>query len=106
MLALTEADADKTFDLATGDSVEIRLPENATAGYRWTIEAIDNSICDVTADERQAPAKVVPGAPGSHFWRLKALRAGDCRIAIAYRRSWAADAPPAREFKLRLRVRA
>ena len=64
MLALTEADADKTIDVAAGDTVEIQLPENATTGYRWTLETIDKSVCKVIADERHGPDKVIPGAPG------------------------------------------
>ena len=105
MLALTEADADKTVDVAAGDTVEIQLPENATAGYRWMLETIDKSVCEMIADERHGPDKIVPGAPGTHVWRLKAARAGNCRIAIAYRRPWQSDAPPARTFNLGLRVR-
>ena len=52
MLALSEADADKTVAVAAGDTIEIQLPENATAGYRWTLETIDKSVCEVIADER------------------------------------------------------
>ncbi len=105
MLKLNETDADKTIEIAADDTVEIRLPENATAGYRWTLQAIDKFICEVIAEERHGPDKVIPGAPGTHVWRLKATHAGDCGIEIAYRRSWQADVPPARTFKLKLRVR-
>ena len=106
MLALSEADADKTVAVAAGDTVEIQLPENATAGYRWTLETSDKSVCEVIADERHGPDNLVPGAPGRHVWRLKAAHAGDCKIEIAYRRAWQGDTPPARTFKLGLRVRA
>jgi inhibitor of cysteine peptidase len=106
MLALSEADADKTVDVVAGDTVEIQLPENATAGYRWTLETIDKSVCELIADERYGPGKLVPGAPGTHIWRLKAAHAGDCKIKIAYRRAWRSDTPPDRTFKLGLRVRA
>ena len=106
MLALTEADSDKTIDVAAGDTVEIQLPENTTTGYRWTLETIDKSFCEVIADERYGPDKVILGASGTHVWRLKAKHAGNCRIEIAYRRAWQRDTPPARTFKLGLRVYA
>jgi inhibitor of cysteine peptidase len=104
MLTVTESDAGKTVDVAAGDTVEIRLPENATAGYRWALETIDRSVCDLIEEERQGPDKVIPGAPGTHVWRLKAARAGDCRIEIVYRRAWQSNRPPARTFKLGLHV--
>ncbi len=105
MLELNETDADKTIELAVGDAIEIRLPENATTGYRWTLKSIDKSICEVATEERHGPDKIVPGAPGTHVWRLKAIQAGDCGIEIAYGRPWRVDAPPARTFKIKLRVR-
>jgi inhibitor of cysteine peptidase len=106
MLALNEADTEKTIDVAAGDIIEIQLLENATAGYRWTLETIDKSVCEVIADGRHGPAKVIPGASGTHVWRLKATHAGNCRIEIAYRRAWQRDTPPTRTFKLGLRVHA
>jgi len=104
VLTLTEVDADKTVDVAAGNIVEIQLSENATAGYRWTLETIDKSVCKVVAEERHGPDKVIPGASGTHVWRLKAAHAGDCRIEITYRRAWQRDTPPAQTFKLGLRV--
>ncbi len=86
MLELNETDADKTIELAAGDAVEIRLPENATTGYRWTLQPISKSICEVITEERHGAAEVVPGAPGSHVWQLKAIQAGDCKIEIVYGR--------------------
>ena len=103
MLTVGEADAGTTRDIAVGDIVEIRLPENASAGYRWTLEPL--TACELLADERLAPEKSVPGAPGSHLWRLKAAQAGDCRVTIAYGRSWQRTAPPERLFVVTLRVR-
>jgi len=104
MLALTEADAGKTVDVAAGDIIEIRLPESATTGYQWKLEAISTPVCEIMTDEGQGPSKVIPGAPGTHTWRLKVARAGECRIEIVYRRGWQTDAPPARTFELELRA--
>lgn len=103
MLALGEADAGKTIELAAGETIEIRLPENASAGYRWTLAPLPG--CELLAEERDAPEKLVPGAPGAHLWRLKATRAGDCPLTIAYRRAWQRQAPPQRTFTITLRVR-
>jgi len=104
MPVLTEADTGKTVDLTVGQSIEIRLPENATTGYRWSVKAIDTSVCEIVADERLAPGKIIPGAPGEHRWRLRATHAGACMLQLVYGRSWQSDASPARTFKVRLHV--
>ncbi len=105
MLALTEADADKTIDVVVDDTVEIKLRENATAGYRWTLETIDRLLCSVVTEERHGPDQLIPGAPGIHVWRIKAEHVGDCQIKITYARTWQRGAPPAQTFNVRLRVR-
>jgi len=105
MMTLTEADADKTVEVAAGDTVEIQLPENVTTGYRWTLKTIDRSICNVVAEERHGPDKIIPGAPGTHVWQLKAARTGDCQIEITYARAWQSGTAPAQTFKVCLRVR-
>jgi len=104
MLALTEADAGKTVDVTAGDIVEIRLPESTTTGYQWKLEAITTPVCEMMTEERQAPNKIIPGAPGAHVWRLKIARAGECKIEIGYRRVWEIDVPPTRTFKLELQA--
>ncbi len=106
MLELDETEAGKTIELAAGDTVEIRLSENATTGYRWTLRSIDTLICEVVMEERHGAATTVPGASGSHVWQLKAIQAGVCEIEIAYGRPWQADESPARTFKIKLRVRS
>ena len=106
MVALTEADAGKTVDLAVGKTVDIHLRENATAGYRWAVKSIDRSVCEIVADERIAPEKAIPGAPGEHRWRLRAGRKGESSLELVYSRPWESQAAPTRVFKLQLRVSA
>ena len=106
MAALTEADAGKTVDLTVGKTVDIQLAENATAGYRWAVKSIDRSVCEIVADERIAPEKAVPGAPGEHHWRLQASRKGETLLELVYSRPWESQAAPTRVFKLKLRVGA
>ena len=103
-MRLTESDAGRTIDVKSGETIEIALPENRTTGYRWGVESIDQTVCAIVADEFRAPAQPVPGASGTHLWQFKALRAGQCDIALAYRRAWETDAAAARAFKLVLRV--
>ena len=40
MLSLVEKDSGRTIDIRSGETVQITLPENATTGYRWAIDAL------------------------------------------------------------------
>ncbi|WP_018682521.1 protease inhibitor I42 family protein [Actinokineospora enzanensis] len=70
LVHLTVQDADRPTELRRGDTVELRLPESATTGYRWRWwlpEALR-----LIADEH-IPATVGAGAPGA---------AGERRLAF------------------------
>ena len=102
----SEQDSGRTAELAVGETVEISLPENPTAGFRWTVTAVDRAVCEVVADERVAPDTSIPGAPGEHRWTVRGVHSGECALELGYGRSWQRGASPARVFRLRLRVRA
>lgn len=105
MRKLTESDAGKTIDVKVGETIELTLPENPTAGFRWHVGTIDRSTCAIVSDTFRPPAKPAPGAGGVRIWQLKALRAGDCPVTLAYRRAWETGAP-AQTFKSTLRITA
>jgi putative transposase len=44
MLSLIETDNDRTVEVRLGDVVRITLPENASTGFRWTIDRYDEDI--------------------------------------------------------------
>ena len=39
--AVTEVDNGTTVEVHVGETLVLRLPENATTGYRWAIEALN-----------------------------------------------------------------
>jgi predicted secreted protein len=90
-------------ELALGESCEIRLAENRTAGYQWSLVADGTPICERVGDDYQTAAGP-PGKGGTHWWELRAIHSGETRVLLEYRRSWEPDASPARTFSLRVRV--
>jgi predicted secreted protein len=94
-----------TVELTVGETLEIRLTENRTAGYRWQIEARAEPIGSLESDAYEAAAGP-PGRGGTRVLSFKAERPGDGEIRLAYRRPWEEGAPPARTFALRVRARA
>ncbi|HET9617955.1 MAG TPA: protease inhibitor I42 family protein [Pseudolabrys sp.] len=104
MRTLTESDAGNTVELKLGETIELVLPENPTAGFRWHVDRIDTTACTVLSDVFRPPAEATPGAGGVHVWKLKALRvAAECPVALSYRRAWEIGAP-AKTFTSTLRI--
>ncbi|HEY0873762.1 MAG TPA: protease inhibitor I42 family protein [Vicinamibacterales bacterium] len=83
--------------IRAGTEVLIRLPENATTGYRWHFTQDGDGELTIVDDtyERSAGGAPVPGAAGMRAVRLVAKRPGRVRLEAHERRSWEAAAAPA-----------
>ena len=105
---------DDSFDgreitLHTGDTLEVRLSENPSTGYRWkeTDESRNAGINILKwVDDRfeVSPGQPVPGKSGTRILRFQAIAAGDAALVLQYGRSWNSGAQPARNFRLRVQV--
>jgi inhibitor of cysteine peptidase len=94
----------RTVTVTVGETIEIRLPENPTTGFRWQLMANDGAICAVTADRFEAPAPRALGRGGEHSWLLKALRIGECDVELRCRRRWANSLEPEESFSIHIQV--
>jgi inhibitor of cysteine peptidase len=103
---LGESDNGKTADIAPGEMVEIRLPDNPTTGFKWVVASPSQPVCEVLPDsEYRPPERPVPGAPGERVWRVRATRSGICDIELHYLRPWQPAGAAAKRFTLHVRVR-
>jgi inhibitor of cysteine peptidase len=90
-LNLTQADNGKSFEARQGDLIVIRLGENPTTGYRWTIDKSDDAIIALqTTDYTQAPSTGVGGG-GQRTFTFKAIKPGAAKIALKLSREWEGD---------------
>jgi inhibitor of cysteine peptidase len=103
MRSIGEGQNGKSLELATGETVEIRLPENATAGFSWSVISGGAPACALVGEERVASPSP-PGAGGEHVFRLRARQPGEASVELNYRRAF--EDAPARRFTMRVRVRA
>jgi inhibitor of cysteine peptidase len=93
----------QTIDLAIGQTIEIRLPENPTTGFRWQLMGNDRTVCAMTSDTFKQEFGP-PGHGGEHSWIFEAVRPGGCDVELRYRRRWADPAQPERMFKIHIHV--
>jgi inhibitor of cysteine peptidase len=93
----------KTIDIGVGETVEIRLPENPTTGFRWDLTAKGEPACALL-DDSFTPGAGPPGASGRRSWTFQALRQGECEVELVYHRRWEEGGAPERRFRVRLRI--
>jgi inhibitor of cysteine peptidase len=87
----------------TGEVFELALPETPTTGYRWAITEVTGPLL-VIDDAFSPPESVIPGAGGTHRWRLRPEHAGPGALrAELTRRS---DPTPGRSFDLTIEIAA
>ena len=95
--------------LAVGQTLSIRLPSNATTGYRWQVaETYADTLTPGApfGDEITDPhAPGVVGVGGNTVWMFEAARPGTATLTFAYGRSWEPNAPPAETATYTITVR-
>ena len=103
MLSFSETDDGRTAEVRVGETVQVTLPENASTGYRWTVDRLDADIVRQLSAEFYNAAKAI-GAPGTIVFAFEAVKAGTGEIALKYSRPWEGDASIAKRFRVRLSV--
>lgn len=102
---LSEADDGSVVRLAPRESVELRLGEQATTGFRWILASPIEPILRLVDDALELAPGAGVGAGGTRRLRFVADRAGDADLRLTLSRAWEGPATAARRFNLRVEVR-
>ena len=95
-------------NLQVGDTLEISLSENASTGFQWSVPPELKHKFDKVIREREQAVEGSGGLPGKAGVRrlyFDTVATGIAELELHYRRHWEREVPPARNFKLRVRVR-
>lgn len=103
-MLVDESSNGQVVEARIGETIEIRLPENPTTGFRWHLTADGSPACSLIHDDFSAPAGP-PGRGGVHTWRFEALRAGECDIELRHRRRWETPSERERTFTILVQVK-
>jgi inhibitor of cysteine peptidase len=95
---VSEEDNGKEFPLRVGGALELILPENPTAGFRWSFQSKAERVLKVASD-RFIPGRRL-GETGYHHWVIEGAAAGRGELGLIYRRPWASDERPAKTFAI------
>ena len=86
-----------------GDTLEIRLSENATTGYRWALDNPDPALFAAGTAGAEYPGAAL-GSGGTAILRVRTLAKGDGTLRLKYWRSFEGDAGIVRRFSVKVHV--
>lgn len=96
--------------LVPGQVLEIALEGNASTGYAWEIVEDGGPRLALQPvpprPEEQAQEPRMVGAPGIYRWRFEAVKPGQARIRLVYRRPWEEGVDPLQEVVFDVVVQA
>jgi inhibitor of cysteine peptidase len=100
---LTAADNGRTVELLVGDEVALRLPENATTGYRWAIDSADANLVDIKEGPYVSTSEKMGGG-GEAQWLIKAKAPGTTSIKLKRWRQWEGESSVVERYEITLRI--
>lgn len=116
-VAQVEVTSDAQVEVGVGDEVVIRLPENATTGYVWSVHSVGDGLTLVEdtmvppspaggtpPDRSRFPEGIAPpGAGGERFVRVRATAPTRTEVVLRLARPW--ETEPLQERHVAVAVR-
>ena len=103
--AKTYTDPGQTINIGVNQEFVIALDANPTTGYDWQ-ESHDEAMLELTEKtyELGKTAKQgMVGAGGVDYFTFKALKAGETKITIVYKRVWEAESIDQKTFTVNIK---
>jgi len=88
--AKTYTDSGQAISIGVNQQFIIALGSNPTTGYGWQ-ESYDETLLKLmekTYESGEEAKKGAVGAGGVEYFRFKALKAGETKITMSYKRPW------------------
>lgn len=87
--------------VSLSERIVIRLPENATTGYQWSLGELPD-LLKLESNDLRLPEGLASGTGGERVIVLRARDAGIARVALTLRRAW--EAEPIQHFDVSLTI--
>ena len=94
-MILNERDRDHTVEVSVGGVLTVRLQENPTTGYSWSVDAV--SGLEQVGDTFEAGSAAI-GAAGVRVLRFRATRPGLHELRLKNWREWEGESSVANRF--------
>jgi inhibitor of cysteine peptidase len=106
-VVIGEADVGRRIKLSKGSTLTIRLPENPTTGYQWTLangDTTTHALLSLARKTFDTPAGGGAGAGGERSLVFVAQAVGDAHLKLVLKQPWLDDASADRSFEIDLSV--
>lgn len=103
MPTLTDQDNGRRVSLHVGDPLELHLAENATTGYRWSMDRHDTRLLE-PVEATASYSKAAVGSGGQAVFRFRAAAAGSTELALKYWRHWEGEGSAIQRFSVTLDI--
>ncbi len=107
-LAVGMAQSGQTLELSVGQELTVTLDANATTGYSWTVDQIDESVLSQQGDPEYVvnnPDPNLVGGGGRAIFRFQAASPGQSELRLIYHRQWEQGVAPVQTFTATVVVR-
>ena len=104
-VVLTSDDNGTTYRMELDEEIVVTLESNATTGFEWAIDGLDESAVKSLGSSYITPTNGAVGQGGTEEWSFQALKPGTTVLSLKYWRPWEGDASIADRFELTLEVR-
>jgi len=105
-LVVTPSDSGKTFTLAIGQCLDVRLLSNAgSTGYQWYLAPGLSDMLSLTARTETTPGNAMPGTPVTLDYILCAAKPGQAAVTFANYRVWEKNVKPAQTLAFTVKVK-
>lgn len=101
-MILTHQQSGGSFETSSGDLIMVRLEENPTTGYRWTVERKDNLELERDYYEKMSSAI---GAAGFRIFHFRTHIAGLQELHMKNWREWEGDSSIISRFNANILVK-
>ncbi|TDC63517.1 hypothetical protein E1258_10370 [Micromonospora sp. KC207] len=104
-MALVEVgDRDRAVTLTAGDVAVVRLPENPTTGFAWSISVSEPALLTVESSRLRRDGPPMPGGGGEREFRLRSQAGSPGRVQVTLARSRPWESSPLEERTLEVRI--
>lgn len=103
MVLVSLNDDGRSISMHVGENVTIRLPENATSGYCWVIDRLDETLLELLNARPDYKSEAV-GSGGNVSFTLRGIHVGEGDVVLKNWRQWEGDKSITRYFRLRIGV--
>jgi inhibitor of cysteine peptidase len=102
-LVLTDVDATSTHDVGRGETIELRLPENPTTGYRWSLDVEPPGASAVTGSRFETGGPGI-GAGGMRIFTIAINGLGAVKLQAKLWREWEGEGSTIQRHTFALQV--